>query len=180
MKNIKSIILLAVCCLVTACSGTLYTVINPDLTAPDVGEKIVEGVIVYQVVDVVEVYQTTALVDDDKNITGSAPNNCQPKRSLKFTTRADYSKPYVIKYDAAFLETHTFGVTLEGGVLTGVNTSSDPSKFATSAAALLPFVATPNAPAFLPSGKPFCNEQNSLVGVFRAPDIRGFNEIPEQ
>ena len=180
MKSTKSLVLLVGCCLITACSGTLYTVINPDLEALGTEGRAVEGIIAYQVMDVVEVYQTTVFVDDDKNIIGRAPEDCQPKRSLKFATRADYSRPYVIKYEAGFLETNTFGVTLEDGVLTGVNTSSDPSKSATSTAALLPFVATPNAPEFVLGGNPFCNEQNALVGVFRAPGIRSFEEIPAQ
>lgn len=180
MKRIKLIIYLTIFISISACSGHLYTVINPDLEASKDGEQVVEGVINYQVMDVVEVYQTTVLVDTNKKIIGKSPDECQPKRSLKFTTRANYNKPYIIKYDAGFLETNTFGVTLKGGVLTGVNTSSDPSKSATSTAALLPFVTSPNAPDFLPNDKPFCNEQNALLGIFEAPGVQAFDDIPPQ
>lgn len=180
MKSIKLVLTAIVCQSLIGCSGHLYTVINPDLTAKNGIEKKVEGVIVYPVQDVVEVYQTTTLVDKSKKIIGTAPKVCTPKRSIKFTTRANYSNPYIIKYEAGLLETNSFGVTLKDGVLTGINTSSDPSKSASSAAELLPFVAAPKAEKFVTSGLPFCNEQNKLVGIFKAPNIRSFDEIPDK
>jgi hypothetical protein len=163
----------------SGCSGNLYTVLNPDLSTDAGNEKKVEGVIVYPIKNVVEVYETQALVDKNKKIVGKAPKDCTPKRSLKFSTRTDFSSPYKIVYEAGWLETNAFGVTIKDGALTGVNASSDPSKGATALASLLPFVATPHAPAFVPDGKPFCNELPKLLGVFESPRVLPYEQIPK-
>lgn len=127
----------------------------------------------------IEVYETTALVDEKtKKITAKAPS-CVPEMSIKFDTRADYSAPYQVYYDPGLFETNTFGVTLKDGVLASVNTSSDPSKAATATASLLPFVAAPKVKAAVADiGKEFCNAQPKLIGVFKAPDVRPYTDIP--
>ncbi len=177
MKKTLSLSLI-VTIVLTGCSGHLYTVINPDIGNSKSVDKKIEGVLAYPVMDVIEVYETTALVDEKtKDIVAKAPN-CVPERSSKFSTRADYSKPYQLKYEPGLFETNTFAVTLKDGVLASVNTSSDPSKSASAAAELLPFVAAPKVAAVEPKKK-FCNAQPKLVGVFVAPGVRPYSDIPD-
>jgi len=178
MRSVRFVLLFVMFSPLFACNGTLYTVLNPDLSTEQGKQKTVEGVIAYQIVNVVELSKTTALVDKNKIILGKAPRACTPKLHYKLATRADYSKPYIIKYDAGLFETNSFGVTLDNGVLTAVNTSSDSSKAATSTSTLLPFVTAPKTTKLLPAGVPFCNEQEVLVGIFKAPKIKEFKEIP--
>ena len=164
----------------SGCSGKLYTVINPDLDAGGGNNKEVRGVIVYPNKNVVEVTETQALVDDDKNILATVPD-CVPKRYLKFSTRPDYGSPYMLVYKPGLLETNKFAVTLNEGTLVSVNTESDPSKMATALAGLLPFAPGIHAPSILPAVRPgmkFCNDLPKLIGVFEAPDILPFDQIP--
>jgi hypothetical protein len=164
--------------LLSGCSGHLYTVLNPELGDPTTTElKEIEGILAYPVINVVEVYDTNVLVDEKtKEIVARAPD-CVPERRAKFATRADYSDPYQLKYEPGLFETNTFAATLNNGVLASVNTSSDPSKSATVAAALLPFVTAPKL-ATADVGKKFCNAQPKLIGVFEAPGVRPYEEIP--
>ena len=95
MTTIKLPLITVIALSTTACSGHLYTILKPDLSVGDGNQKKIEGVIVYPTVDVIEIYQTTALLDKEtKKVIGSAPDQCTPKRSLKFSTRADYTNPY--------------------------------------------------------------------------------------
>jgi len=177
MRNISTIVAIS---LLAGCSGTLYTVVNPNI--PDNEEKKVKGVIVYGTINVIELYKTTVLIDKASgNQKGVAPNDCTPEKKIKFSTRADYGNPSIIVYEPGFLETNKFGVTLDKGVLSGVNTESNPSAALTGIAAILPFVKAPKAESSLldGNGKPLCNASPKLIGVYRAPSIQPFESVEQ-
>ena len=166
--------------LLSGCSGRLYTIVNLQLATPSDQELKIEGVIVYQSINVIELYELKTLVDKASgNVLGRAPNQCTPQRTIKFSVRADYSTPYRILYKPGVFETGKFGVSLKDGVLTGVNIESDPSKGLSALAELLPFVRAPVAPDFVLDGKPLCNAQAKFIGLYRAPDIRPFDTISQ-
>lgn len=164
--------------LLSGCSGTLYTVVNPDL--PDAGEKRIKGVIVHRTINVIELYKTTVLIDKSSgNQKGVAPEDCTPEKKIKFSTRADYSNPSVIVYEPGFLETNKFSVAFDKGVLSSINTESTPSAALSGIAAVLPFVKAPKANFLNGDGKPLCNASPKLIGVYQAPSIQPFESIEE-
>lgn len=165
--------------LLASCSGHLYTVLNPDITSQEGKPMRIVGVLAYPVINVIEIYETTILEDEKtKKVISHAPK-CLPVRSMKFSTRADYNKPYQIMYEPGWLEMHTFGVELKDGVLASVNTTSDPSKTAAVAMEALPFIAAPKTAA-IPSvnDKKLCNAVPKFLGVFKAPDVLPYEQIP--
>jgi hypothetical protein len=185
MKTLTHFVGIVGVLLLPGCSGQLYTVQNP-LPDPNDPQKKIEGVIAYQLVDVVEVSYYSVLVDEKtKEIVGTAKNGkCEPKRIYKVGTRADFSKPYALNYDAGILETHTFGVELTSGVVTKVNSESHPSDALGAVAALLPWApgihaaaAAAAAPAV--PGMKLCNDGEVLEGIFRAPAIKPSANMPK-
>ena len=160
----------------SGCSGKLYTIINPDLPADGETKKI-RGIVVYNSVNVIEIYQNRILVDESSgNQIGTADTGeCNPVYISKFSTRTDYSNPSVIVYEPGPFETNKFGVTLESGVLKSVNTESDPTKALKDIASLMPYVAAEKS-YFI--GKKFCNAGAKLVGVYKAPDILPYDQRP--
>ncbi|MEY8216130.1 MAG: hypothetical protein RPR97_16805 [Colwellia sp.] len=164
----------------SGCTGTLYTIVNPTL--PTVEETKIKGVLVYSTINVIELYKTMVLVDKSSgNQIGVAPEKCTPDNKIKFSTRTDYKKPNVIVYEPGYFETNKFGLTLNKGVLSGVNVESTPSAALSGIAALLPFVKAPKieASSLVLSGKPLCNAGAKLIGVYQAPDIQAFDEIKQ-
>jgi hypothetical protein len=177
MKKVFTIIAIG---LLSGCSGTLYTIVNPDI--PETGEKKIKGVIVHGTINVIELYKTTVLIDKSSgNQVGVAPNDCTPEKKMKFSTRADYSNPSIVVYEPGYLETNKFGVTLDKGVLSAVNTESNPSAALAGIATVLPFIKAPKTESsFLGvDGKPLCNVSPKLIGVYRAPDIQPFESIEQ-
>ncbi|MCW8932097.1 MAG: hypothetical protein OQL19_17930 [Gammaproteobacteria bacterium] len=174
----KMVLILISAFAVTGCSGKLYTVVNPDILED--GTSKVRGVLVYNTINVIELYKTTVLVDKSSgNQLGSEPSDCAPDKLIKFSTRTDFNNPNIVVYEPGLLETNKFGVTLDKGVLSGVNTESNPSAALPAIAALVPFIKAPKAEANFvnPSGKPLCNASPKLVGVYHAPDILPFDQI---
>ena len=173
----KTITLILTSILLYGCSGTLYTTLNPDLS--DTSEVKIEGVIAYNSINVIELYKTSILTDKATgNQIGSAPGDCTPGNRIKFSTRTDYSKPYIINYNPGSWETNKFSVELANGVLKSVNTESTPSAPLAGVASILPFITPAKvAPAVVhPTGKPECSSGAKLIGVFHAPEIRPYDE----
>lgn len=175
----------AIATLITAlygCSGQLYTVVNPTLDGKD---KTVEGVITYQPVNVIELYKTTLLVDDAGSIKGSSVNGeCQEDKKMKFSIRADYNKPQLLRYVPGPIDKNSFTISLKDGLIASVNTESDPTGGLKDLASVLPFVKPPYAPlqaaaAMPPKGKALCNAGERFIGLYLAPEILPFNEMPK-
>lgn len=166
----------------TGCSGHLYTVVSPSLDGPD---KKVEGVITYQPVNVIELYKTTILVDEKSgNILGSSTTGgCVEDKKVKFSTRADYSKPQLVGYAPGLLDKNKFGIMLKDGVIASVNSESDPTSGLKDLAAVLPFVKAPygeiKSSVLPPEGKPLCNAGDKLIGLYSAPAILPFESMPK-
>lgn len=180
LKQLTTVVLFALG--LTGCSGHLYTVVSPSL---DGANKKVEGVITYQPVNVIELYKTTLLVDDKSgNILGSsATGECVEDKKVKFSTRADYNKPFLVGYAPGLLERNKFGLTLKDGVVASVNTESDPTSGLKDLAAVLPFVKAPfgeiKLSAISPGGKPLCNAGDKFIGLYSAPAILPFESMPK-
>jgi hypothetical protein len=164
----------------TGCSGHLYTVVSPSLDGKD---KKVEGVITYQPVNVIELYKTTILVDEKSgNILGtSGAGSCVEDRKVKFSIRADYSKPQLVGYSPGLLDKNKFGVTLKDGVIASVNSESDPTSGLKDLAAILPFVKAPygeiKSSAVFVEGKPLCNAGDKFIGLYSAPEILPYESM---
>lgn len=164
------------------CSGHLFTVINPSLTGDN---KKVEGIITYQPVNVVELYKTTLLVDEKSgNVIGSSANaDCSEDKKIKFSIRADYNKPQLVGYAPGLLDKYKFGLTLKDGVIASINSESDPTSALKDLAAVLPFVKAPygeiTKAVKIPLGKPLCNAGDKFLGLYQAPEILPFGELPK-
>jgi len=164
------------------CSGHLYTVVSPTLAGNDTR---VEGVITYQPQNVIELYKTTILVDDKSgNVLGtSATGGCIEDKKIKFSTRADYTKPQLVGYAPGLLERNKFGLTLKDGIVASVNSESDPTSGLKDLAAVLPFVKAPygeiKSATVAPGGQPLCNAGDKLIGLYSAPTILPFESIPK-
>ncbi len=164
----------------SGCSGKMYTIVNPNINDPKEGEQKLQGVIAYQSINAIELYILRTLVDKQSgNVIGHAPDKCEPQKKIKLSVKPDYSSPYRIVYEPGLLESNKFGVVLKDGMLSSVNVESDPTKGASAIAELLPFFKAPKIAAFMPTGKPLCNAEPKFFGLFRAPDIRPFEDIPE-
>ena len=166
----------------TGCSGHLYTVVNPSLEGTD---KKVDGILTYQPVNVIELYKFVLLVDEKSgNVKGSLENGeCLEDRKIKFSIRADYSRPQLIGYAPGLLDKNKFGLTLKDGVVASVNSESDPTSALKDLASVLPFIKAPFGeiiPSFLPSSKkPLCNGGEKFIGLYLAPDILPFDKLPK-
>ena len=159
------------------CSGKLYTIVKPDIDSKT-NQKI-NGVLFYRSMNVIELYKTTVLVDKESgNRLGAAPESCKADHKLKFSTRTDYASPNIIVYEPGLLETNKFGVTLDKGALTGVNVESTPTSLSTQISELIPYFKAPKAGTQAESSytTPFCNAGTKLIGVYKAPDIKSFDE----
>lgn len=175
----KKLILLASILILNGCSGNVYTIVNPEI--PDTDEKKIKGILVYETINVIELYQTSVLIDKSSgNQLGSAPHDCEPDKSIKFSTRTDFDNPNIIVYEPGLFETNKFGVTLDKGALAAVNTESNPAAALPNIASVLPFIKAPKTTAsYAPSGKPLCNASPKLIGIYHAPDILPFEAIDQ-
>lgn len=183
MKPISKSIVVSLCVLsFTGCAGNLYTVINPTLSGTD---KKVDGIITYQPVNVIELYKTTVYVDEKTgNATGSlSDGGCIEVKKTKFSTRADYNKPQLVGYAPGILDKNKFTLTLKDGVIASVNSESDPTSALNDIATILPFVKAPYAEtksALMQSvGKPLCNAGEKLIGLYMAPGVLPFEDMPK-
>jgi len=175
-----SVVVPAAAVLLSGCAGRLYTDLNPDLSA-----KSVQGVIAFEATNVIEIYQTTTLVDKDTGkLLGIAPDGCRASTVEKIATRVDFAKPRVIRYEPGFFDQNKFAIAFkENGQLASVNADSNPGAALAGLADVLPFVLKDrNAPASIQYVAPGadgigmtpCNAGEQLTGVSRYPDIEPF------
>ncbi|MBP2303437.1 hypothetical protein [Azospirillum picis] len=120
--------LVALMSAVSGCTGTVWTEnLDPDRHRL-VGEKI-EGVYVYPPALFREISETRVAVNEDGKIVGRAENNtCIPIITSKATILPDFQRLQRVFYKPGLLDTSSFGVTLEGGMLTGINSASSPDQ----------------------------------------------------
>lgn len=115
--------------ILNGCSGNVYTVKNPIIES----NKKVLGIPFYGY----KIQEKTVLLDRIRNPkTGeithsmyeseSSKKYCKPDKRIDKIPVADYSQLYYIYYDPAFFESSKFGVTLEKGMLTSINSESTP------------------------------------------------------
>lgn len=146
------------------CTGSVKV---EKLSLPDDGaiNNPIEGVVHYPLAYFVEVSATNTLVSKDGKVLGRAVDRtCQPIRSEKLVLRGDLANPYRIYYKPGLLENNKFGVQLAQGVLTAVNTESQPDRGQTltnltGAAASIP-------PAFFPqaiAAGVACNQGTTFI-----------------
>lgn len=156
-----------------ACNGQLYS------EGPGSGNR-VKGIVAYQQQHVVEEREYRAVVESGKVVRThrgrSDDTRCVPTKIHEVALRSDYSRPYRIWYEAGFLETNKFGVTLKDGVLVAVNTESQPDRgetiknLAESLTSVAPILGLAPSAAGVPVGEVPCTHLPQLVGVFRLPD----------
>lgn len=182
LRTLTSLMLLpGAAFLLSGCAGRLYTDLNPDLNA-----KSVEGVIVYEPTNVIELYEATTLVDKSTGkLLGRAPDGCKASNVQKMATRVNFAKPMVIRYDPGFLDQNKFSIAFkDNGQLASVNSESAPGAALSELATVLPFVlkdrtaaaaAPADAPVWDGVGKEPCNAGERLIGVFQYPEIQRYS-----
>lgn len=159
-----------------ACNGQLYS------EGPGSANK-AKGIVAYQQQHVVEEREYRAVVESGKVVRThegqTAETYCVPTKVHEVVVRSDYSRPYRIWYEAGFLETNKFGVTLKDGVLVAVNTESQPDRgetiknLAESVTSVAPILGLAPAGEDVPVGAVPCTHLPQLVGVYRLPDALG-------
>ncbi|WP_324780639.1 hypothetical protein [Thiobacillus sedimenti] len=165
----------------SGCTGHVYTVIKPVF--PPEGQR-VQGVIVYPPVNVLDVYKTTALIEEGSGkILGTADaKKCVPQNKVKFAVRADFSKPMIVGYEPGVFEKNKFSVTLKDGLLASVNSDSDPSSALKDLAEFMPFVRAPydKKPAMseIGEGQVYCNAGETYLGTYLAPEFLPVEKRP--
>lgn len=108
MRKIIFCSLAAIC--IWGCSGRL-SMTNIPLEQIQKPGWSVDGVIGYQPVWFLELYQFTKPIEDGKTEVGP----CTPVPApSKLALHADTQHPILIKYEHGLLESYTFGVTLAG------------------------------------------------------------------
>lgn len=174
----KIILSITVILSLSGCTGKLYTIVNPDLpTDGNTTEKKIEGILTYSEVDVIELYETTILVDEKGTV--KSGQKCIPEKTIKFSTRVDYSNPKIVVYEAGLFEYNTFKINLEKGVLTSVNTESNPAAALPNIASIMPFFKAPVEPDRNAKGELLCNAGLKLIGIYKAPKIQSFRKMPK-
>jgi hypothetical protein len=152
------------------CSGQLYTV---DATGKS------PGVRVYSPVLVIEESVNTVRIDDTGKVVatldGRVGARCHPTALQKIATYPDYTKPYHLVYDSGILEKYDFSVTLENGVLTSVNTKSEPDRGETlkNLVAAAKDAAEIAAPLARDGIQP-CTSFPVLKDVYRYPELKKY------
>lgn len=110
--------------LVSGCSSTFET--RPYNPLTDAGA--IEGVRYYEPKLVVLTYSYTALTNKDGLLIGTADSDaCKPViQKQELTVLPDFSQPRVIINKPSALSSGKLGVTLDKGLLAGVNSESAP------------------------------------------------------
>jgi hypothetical protein len=107
--------------LIAGCSGQIYTIVDPESE----DSKKIKGVITYLPQPLVLVYETTQLHDKDGNVIGKAEDgSCLPVELYEIVSIPDYTKKYAVVYEPGLFETNKFGLELDKGVVTKINTES--------------------------------------------------------
>lgn len=185
MNKMISAGLLAVSMTLNGCSGHLLTVKNPF--SPEDQRKEFKGIITYQPINVVELYRSTVLVDEKGNVIGSLlKGECIESKKTILSVRGDYSNPQMVYYKPGIFDSNKFALTLKDGVIASVNADSDPTAALKEIASILPFFMAPVAVASedklpqdeKPKKRPLCNSGDDLIGLFYAPEIKPYKDIP--
>jgi hypothetical protein len=113
--------------LAAACAAHLETrALDPATERPESTKVALEGVVYYQPQYVKVTHTFMEYVDTNGKLMGSVKDQtCDSVvEKEEIQIMPNYQRPYVIRQTAGFLNANKFGVTLENGVLTGVNTET--------------------------------------------------------
>ena len=112
----------------SACSGKIKT---ENLNANEYqkeGYK-VDGVVIYPSALFKEISSKRTLVDGSGVMKGTADNgDCTPVSYGKIVQMPDYSRPQRIYYEPGIFESNSFGVGIDHGQLTSVNSQTNPDR----------------------------------------------------
>ena len=130
----KKVIVFIIFIFLYGCSGTVYTVQDPQFKAEKEGEdKRIKGVLFYGYKPVTKKITLDRIRNlKTGNITHtmytdpSSPNYCRPATKEVKTIEADYDTVYSVYYEPGLFETNKFSVQLEKGTLKAVNSESTP------------------------------------------------------
>ena len=165
----KTITPICVCLLLTGCINTFET--RPFNPATDSGA--IEGVRYYEARLFKLTYRFTRLTTKDGVLIGTPDNpSCdQIDQKQEIAFFPDYSQARVIINKPSVFSSGKFGVTLDKGVLTGVNVDNSPPT-----AALITAVGTVAAAAVVawappPPGGTACNSAPVITKIVPCPRI---------
>lgn len=137
VKTAFTVISLMSVTLLTACNGQMYFAKQDDLSACN-KDNPCKGVPFRNVVHVLELSETTQIVDKDGKLIASASGfdpsgkirlpKCIPSPMQKVVSMPDHRNIYRIWYEPGLFEGATFGVKLQNGALSEVNSTSSPDK----------------------------------------------------
>lgn len=123
--------------LMSACSGQMYFAKQDNISACS-EDKPCKGVPFRNVIYVLELSETTQLVDKDGKLIGSASGlgasgqneliKCLPSPMQKVVSMPDHRNIYRIWYEPGVFEGSNFNVKLQNGGLTEVNATGSPDK----------------------------------------------------
>lgn len=153
--------------LVTGCGGRVETRKLSD-DAMNNTEKRITGVIIYQPAVFAEMSLKTTYAVNGKPA-GSSKDNppaCTPVPSERAVALPDLKNPYIVTYSPGLFDSNTFGVTLQSGMLVGVNSNSTaPPNSGASASTPLGAIPIPT-PLGIPLSAPAPTGGNATLPIF--------------
>ena len=114
--------------LLSGCSGTVYTVKDPEFIDGQTkgvlfyGYKPVEKKVLFDRIR----HPKTGDITHSMYAVPNSKEYCSPNVITKKVIEADYSSVFAVKYEPGLFETNKFAVTLEKGTLASVNSESTP------------------------------------------------------
>jgi hypothetical protein len=171
---------IALLALAPGCANKFYTAkLDEHLHVPKddaTGKREeVDGLIVYQPKLKRLVYELTALTDAQGNVVatsdGSGEHRCIPSEKIEFKTLPDYAHPYALRHVPSQFASGSLEVHLTDGMVTSVNSESDPQldETITALAGLIESAASAAAPAATLDvervGAKLCNDRPVLRGA---------------
>jgi hypothetical protein len=173
-----------------ACSGkVIMSPLDPKTIADKYDTKEdINGIIVYRAKPMVEVDRFIHINVPATGQAGSPlvlSDHCEQVAVRKIVSVADAEHPYRLHYHHGFLESYTFGATLNNdGVLVGINSTSTPDQgktFQNVASGVASIAqAIPKERALIEPPKPNCTTTPVFLGYESLPkqgDIKSFGEI---
>ncbi len=117
--------------LISACTGHMYTIVNPEPEEVYGKKKGYEGVLFYLPNHFYEISWTTAIIENGKvtkTASGEGNKKCAPIMQRKEVVRPDFTEKYQLLYAPGFLEKYVWKVEFDQGVLKSVNAESTPDR----------------------------------------------------
>jgi hypothetical protein len=125
----------AILALAPGCANKFYTAkLDSDLNVAKGGDgkrsQQIDGVIVYMPKRIMMIFEFTAFEDAAGNVIatadGQGARRCLKQQHVEFKTQPDYSQPYALRNVPSQFASGSLEVHLTDGMITSVNSSSDP------------------------------------------------------